>query len=152
MKFQKIEVDEEVFEYLKRKAEPFVDTPNSVLRRELLSKKNKAKESPVIAGRFPDLPRGIPTALQHTLEVIFLVKEKGMSRPEATNVVANRHSIAPQTVLDKYCRQLDKKAYEIDMLLDDSNINNFKLLLRRRFTDHSNVINDFFEKISRNKN
>jgi hypothetical protein len=30
-----ITVDEEVFEYLKGRAEPFVDTPNTVLRREL---------------------------------------------------------------------------------------------------------------------
>jgi hypothetical protein len=29
-----IEVDEEVFQFLKTRAEPFVDTPNSVLRRE----------------------------------------------------------------------------------------------------------------------
>jgi len=152
MKYHNIEVDEEVFEYLKNKAEPFVDTPNSVLRRELLNKTNKAKKSLGTTSRFPDLPRGIPTALQHTLEVIFLVKEKGMSRPEATKVVANRHSIAPQTVLDKYCRQLDKKAYEVDKLLDDSNINNFQLLLRQKFTDHTNVINDFFEKINRNMN
>jgi hypothetical protein len=30
-----IQVDEEVFQFLKTRAEPFVDTPNSVLRREL---------------------------------------------------------------------------------------------------------------------
>jgi hypothetical protein len=30
-----IRIDDEVYELLKRKAEPFVDTPNSVLRREL---------------------------------------------------------------------------------------------------------------------
>lgn len=33
---EKIEVDQEVFEFLKRNAEPFVDTPNCVLRRFLL--------------------------------------------------------------------------------------------------------------------
>lgn len=32
---QQIEVDDEVFDLLKREAEPFVDTPNSVLRRLL---------------------------------------------------------------------------------------------------------------------
>jgi hypothetical protein len=41
MKFHQVDVDDEVFEYLKRKAEPFVDTPNSVMRRELLNKKTK---------------------------------------------------------------------------------------------------------------
>ena len=79
-------------------------------------------------GRFPDLPSGIPTALQHTLEVIYLVKQKGIPRPEATKIVANRHDVAPQTVLDKYCRQLNKKAYEIDRLLEDSNLKNFQNL------------------------
>ena len=33
----KIEVDEEVFEELQRRAKPFVDTPNDVLRRALLT-------------------------------------------------------------------------------------------------------------------
>lgn len=33
-----IEIDEEVFNYLKKIAEPFVDTPNTVLRRLLLHK------------------------------------------------------------------------------------------------------------------
>lgn len=31
----KVELDEDIFDYLKTKAEPFVDTPNSVLRRLL---------------------------------------------------------------------------------------------------------------------
>jgi negative regulator of replication initiation len=35
-----IEIDEEVHNYLKSKAEPFVDTPNSVLRRLLFSEKS----------------------------------------------------------------------------------------------------------------
>ena len=91
MKFFKIEVDEDVFEYLKGKAEAFVDTPNSVLRRELFRKANDVKVTQKVLSRFPELPQGIPTALQHTLEVIFLVKERGMSRPEATNTVADRH-------------------------------------------------------------
>ncbi len=152
MKYYKIEVDEEVFEYLKNKAEPFVDTPNSVLRRELINTDNKAEKSIGTLSSFPDLSEGIPTALKQTLEVIFLVKEKGMSRSEATKLVATRHHVATQTVLDKYCRQLDKKAYEIDRLLGDSNINNFKNLLNQKFTNHKIDINDFFEKLSRNMN
>ena len=35
MKMHEIKVDDEVFEYLQRKAVPLVDTPNSVLRRVL---------------------------------------------------------------------------------------------------------------------
>ncbi|MFE6713967.1 hypothetical protein [Streptomyces sp. NPDC057695] len=33
---RKIEIDDEVFAYLQRRSEPLVDTPNDVLRRELL--------------------------------------------------------------------------------------------------------------------
>lgn len=147
MKHFKIEVDEEVFKYLKGKAEPFVDTPNSVLRRELLKQTNGIKSFQK-ASRFPELPSGIPAALQHTLEVTYLIKQKGHSRSEATKIVANRHDVTPQTVLDKYCRQLDKKAYEIDRLLEDSNIQNFKMILRRKYADHSSVINDFFQNLT----
>ncbi|MFD5426354.1 hypothetical protein [Streptomyces sp. NPDC127084] len=35
---RKIEIDDEVFAYLQRHSEPLVDTPNDVLRRELLGK------------------------------------------------------------------------------------------------------------------
>lgn len=40
-----IEIDEEVFDALKRHAEPFVDTPNDVLRRLLLQVHAKPKAS-----------------------------------------------------------------------------------------------------------
>ncbi|MHC4440670.1 MAG: hypothetical protein ACYS3S_25250 [Planctomycetota bacterium] len=42
MKMIQIEIDEEVFKYLKGEAEPLVDSPNSVLRK-LLLKNNKNK-------------------------------------------------------------------------------------------------------------
>ncbi|MFE5482979.1 hypothetical protein [Streptomyces sp. NPDC056527] len=37
---RKIEIDDEVFAYLQRHSEPLVDTPNDVLRRELLGEKS----------------------------------------------------------------------------------------------------------------
>jgi hypothetical protein len=40
-----IEIDDEVFNYLKSLAEPFIDTPNTVLRR-LLFHKDKPQEAP----------------------------------------------------------------------------------------------------------
>lgn len=40
-----IEIDDEVFNYLKSLAEPFIDTPNTVLRR-LLFHKHKRQEAP----------------------------------------------------------------------------------------------------------
>ncbi|WP_351233245.1 hypothetical protein [Streptomyces sp. NPDC002133] len=41
---RKIEIDDEVFAYLQRHSEPLVDTPNDVLRRELLGKKKPDAE------------------------------------------------------------------------------------------------------------
>lgn len=46
-----IEIDEDVFSYLKSKAEPFVDTPNSVLRREL--RIDVRSSEPAIASESP---------------------------------------------------------------------------------------------------
>ncbi|MFH5212266.1 hypothetical protein ACHIPZ_29275 [Antrihabitans sp. NCIMB 15449] len=40
----KIEVDDEVFAWLQERATPFVDSPNSVLRRELLSSESVAQQ------------------------------------------------------------------------------------------------------------
>jgi len=40
-----IEIDEEVHDYLKSKAEPFVDTPNSVLRRLLFFEQNLSQQT-----------------------------------------------------------------------------------------------------------
>ena len=45
---QSIEIDDDVFEYLKQEAEPFVDTPNSVLRR-LLDLESAASSASVAA-------------------------------------------------------------------------------------------------------
>ncbi|MFE0200491.1 hypothetical protein ACFW0I_32750 [[Kitasatospora] papulosa] len=41
---RKIEIDDEVFAYLQRHSEPLVDTPNDVLRRELLGEKKPDAE------------------------------------------------------------------------------------------------------------
>ena len=40
----KIEIDNEVFAFLEKNAKPFVDTPNTVLRRLLLKKESTYKE------------------------------------------------------------------------------------------------------------
>ncbi len=149
MKYFKIEVDEEIYKYLKGKAEPFVDTPNEVLRRELLKQKNGTKESKNL-GRFPELPSGIPAALQQVLEVTYLIKQKGILRPEATKIVASRHNIAPQTVIDKYCRQLDKKAYEIDKLLEEKDLSGFKKILEGKFSDHKSVTEKLINELINN--
>lgn len=153
MRYHKIEVDEKVWNYLKSKAEPFEDTPNSVLNRILFGTVSqydstiKLKET---GNSDLVLPPGIPKALSQVLEVIYEIKKSNRSRTEATNIVARRRDTAPQTIIDKYCRQLNKKAYEIDELLEEQDLSGFKLLLKNKFTNHKDVIDNFFDSFSGN--
>jgi hypothetical protein len=150
MKNYSIEVDQEVWDYLKRNAEPFVDTPNSVLRR-ILFRGRPANDSDVGEGQSStnplSLPSSMPRALAQILEVIYEVKKRGKPRNEATNIVAERRKTAPQTVIDKYCRQLGKRAYEIDRLLLDRNTDEFEALLQSRFTGYQGLISSFFSSL-----
>ncbi|MDD5451154.1 MAG: hypothetical protein PHT49_04595 [Desulfovibrionales bacterium] len=155
MQTYKIEIDERVWNYLKSKAEPFEDTPNSVLNRILLggqlsglqevNRKSTISTPPI----FPD---GAPKALAQILEVIYEVKKSGRNRREATNLVAQRRNTAPQTVIDKYCRQLGKRAYEIDRLLEDQKLGELRALLEKKFVNHREVINSFFASLNGRKN
>jgi len=147
MKMYKIEIDEEVYDFLKKRAEPFVDTnPNGVLRRLLLnnSRTNKRDRANVL----PRLPAGVSHALAETLEMIFLVTREGFNRVEATHKVADIRGITTQAVLDKYCRQLNKRAYEIDELLVTANLDKFKGLLVTKYPYHKAIIERIFHDIS----
>ena len=122
-----IEIDDEVMAALQSKAVPFVDTPNSVLRRELL------RASEARPGRIPTpeahtremkahlarvaLPFGAPVALVHTLEVVAYMRRAGIDRTRATVFVARQHGVARETVADKYCRQLGLTAAQLDRML-----------------------------------
>lgn len=144
----KIEVDEDVWIFMKKHAEPFEDSPNSVLRRLLLANDYKSicpRNVPKIDNELPVFPSGVPLALQQILEVAYAVKKLGYTRNNATNLVAKKRGIAPQTVIDKYCRQLNKKAFEIDNLLDQ-NFNKFKALVENSFINHRDIIHNFLEE------
>jgi len=151
MQTHKIEIDEKVWKYLKSKAEPFEDTPNSVLTRILfggqLSELHGGDRKTAITTS-PSFSDGVPKALAQVLEVIYEVKKSGRNRREATNLVAQRRNTAPQTVIDKYCRQLGKRSYEIDRLLEDQNLKEFKALLERKFVNHRNLIDSFFNSLN----
>ena len=86
--------------------------------------------------------------MSQILEVIYLVKKRGYTRTDATNKVADKRLKAPQTVIDKYCRQLNKKAFEIDHLLEDQKLDEFKSLLERKFINHRDVIRDLFKSLN----
>ena len=150
MNYYTIEIDERVWNYLKSKAIPFEDTPNSVLNRIFFGEGNFAifPASDISKkGLTPKLPDGTPKALAQILEVLYEIKKLGLTRTQATSMVAQRRRTSPQTIIDKYCRQLNKKAYEIDRLLQEKDLREFKLLLENKFTNHRDVINSFFEAL-----
>jgi len=148
IKMHQIEVDEEVYNFLKHHAEPFKDTPNSVLRRFLPLKREKVEiQDSNVREVLPKFPDSVPYALAQILEMVILVKNEGLNRVEATKTVADIRGITHQAVIDKYCRQLGKKAYEIDELLMNSNIDQFRAILIDRFPYHSKVIESIFSKI-----
>lgn len=148
-KMYQIDVDEEVYNFLKNHAEPFKDTPNSVLRQFLPLKRDKVEiQDENIGEIFPKFPASVPNALAQILEMVILVKNEGLSRVEATKTVAEIRGITYQAVIDKYCRQLGEKAYEIDEMLMNTNIDKFRILLIDRFPYHSKVVDSVFNKIS----
>jgi hypothetical protein len=71
----------------------------------------------------------------------------GHSRTEATNRVAENRGTAPQTITDKYCRQIGKKAHEIDELLAEPGYHQFKELLKSKFSRHEQIIDTYFESL-----
>lgn len=155
MQYYKIEIDEKIWNFLKSEAEPFEDTPNSVLNRILFGGQPSGRNGmnrDAAACTLPSFPDGVPKALAQILEVIYEVKKSGRNRQEATNLVAQRRNTAPQTVIDKYCRQLGKRAYEIDRLLKNENIREFRALLERKFVNHRDLITTFFASLNSKKN
>ncbi len=141
---RKIDVDNEVFEFLKKNAEPFIDTPNSVLRK-LLFKNKYSRENEILKNQL-SFPLDMPAKLIHTLEVIYFIKIRSQSRNEATYSVAKKYGVAYQTIVDKYCRQLNKTAYDIDMLLLESDLKGFQNLLRVNFPKYIDFIEKFFKQ------
>lgn len=142
----KIEVDDDVFEFLKGKAQPFVDSPNSVLRRELLagnvSRPGRAasSEAPSLLATAPlefGVPIGLPEALRQTLEVVSCMRHNGLERTTATRLVAKRHGVERETVADKYCRQLGLTTAQLDRMLAEPSLDQLSARLRSKFPSYS---------------
>ena len=147
MKMHTIEIDENIWSYLQKHAEPFVDTPNSVLNRILFD----TSKIPAPTNREPEVPtvsiQGIPKSLAQILEVVYEMEINGYSRTEATKRVARKRGTSPQTITDKYCRQIGKKAHEIDQLLSEAGYEGFKKILGSKFSAHQQVIESYFETL-----
>jgi hypothetical protein len=145
----RIEVDGDVYEFLKKHKEPVVDKDeNSVLRKLLLAKKVVPAKKEVefwVKGKnssnFPDLPAGIPDGLGYILEIVYLLKKEiTNSRIEATKLVAERHNIKYSTVIENYAGQIDKSGDDIDRMLDDIEYIELRTVLKAKFPKYNGVI------------
>jgi hypothetical protein len=150
MRFHQVEVDDDIFQFVKAHAEPLVDTFNSALRRLLpLSGAGVAKHqvpekeasSERTAG-FPFVPQHLPQALRHILEVVRLVRGGAYTRTTATQYVARQYKVFPQTVLDKYCRQLNLTAAHFDRLLEEPDLSELRKKLKTKFPTHAQAIDE----------
>jgi len=203
MKYYRIEINERIWNYLKTLAEPFVDTPNSVLTRLLfqpaanhdnlsmkihegkvdvsndtsIEKQNshshiaadlntqasfvsqitsadrltdhdiQASVTPKIYSA-KNIYSSIPLGLSQILDVVQEVKVNGHTRKDATQIVAQKRGTSPLTIMDKYCRQLNKTSREFDELLTKENgLKELKALLIDKFQNYSSIINDFFQPL-----
>ena len=151
MRFHRVEVDDDVFQFVKTHAEPLVDTFNSALRR-LLPLSNAQEQKNQTSGQItftPD-PAGatrpnlehFPQALQHILEVVRLVRNGAYKRTTATQYVARKFNVFPQTVLDKYCRQLNLTAAQFDKLLEEPGLEELRKILKTKFSGYINAIDE----------
>jgi hypothetical protein len=147
MRSHQVQVDDDVFQFVKAHAEPLVDDFNSALRRLLPLTKSQPR-SDIAEGTkqapesvFLSLPNGLPKALRYVLDVTHLVRSGAYSRTAATQFVAKQYNVSPQAVIDKYCRQLGQTASEFDSQLEEENLERLNSLLKARFSDYSDVIN-----------
>jgi hypothetical protein len=145
MKMHQIEIDDKVWNHLKNFAEPFTDTPNSVLNR-LLFGHSKKKGRDVGKDTYIDI-KGVPNALSQIFEVLYEMEVNGLSRVQATNKIAKAKGTTPKAVRDKYCSQLNKKASEIDQLFNSPDYEDFKHLLKDKFAVQKDIIEIFFESL-----
>ena len=148
MRTHQVEVDDEVFAFVKSHAEPLVDSFNSSLRRFLpLSGAKTAKVGagarPIAAAKaeiLPSFPNGTPQALRQILEVAILSRAGAYARTSATQFIADRHGIAKQTVQDKYARQLGITTHQFDRLIEQSDTKELRHLLKSKFSRHAEII------------
>ncbi|MHB8311606.1 MAG: hypothetical protein ACYDCY_14740 [Metallibacterium sp.] len=141
MRAHQVEVDDEVFAFVKSHAEPLVDTFNSSLRRLLpFNTVKPVKAAITLAESSSSFPSGTPQALRQILEVAALVRGGAYARTSATRFVAKQHRVATQTVQDKYARQMGLTTNQFDHLLEQSDRKELKCLLRSKFPEHSVII------------
>jgi hypothetical protein len=142
-----IDVDAEVLAYLESRARGFGDTPNAVLRRELLRRAEPAEPGSGMAAALPTFPPDTPAALVQILWVAYGVRRLGLSRHEATNLVARHLGLTAQTVQDKYCRQLGIRADGFGLMLREPELAHLARVLMVKFPEHSSLLKELLAEL-----
>lgn len=145
MRMHPVEVDDDVFQLVKKEAEPLVDTFNAAIRRLLdldtnAKRRVEQRSSPNSNSGNGSIPPGTPKALAQVLEVAHLVLRSKWERTDATREIARRRDVKQQTVNDKFGRQLGLTAEQFDRLLGQPGLNDLKKMLNEKFPRHRDVI------------
>jgi hypothetical protein len=90
----------------------------------------------------PELPHHLPATLEHTLQMIHLVKREGYTRIDATKTLADWHRVAIPTITIKFTRLLGISAHEIDALLEPGREGDLQGLLLSNFPEYGEVIRE----------
>ena len=72
-------------------------------------------------------------------------------RIEATRIVAEKHNVRYPTVADKYARQLGKKAYDFERMLEEPELKEFKTALKQKFNKYVQYIDEFFGELHKGR-
>jgi hypothetical protein len=146
---EKIEIDADVYTFLRSRVRNFNETPNSVLRRELgldVAREPRAKEP--IDQVAKGIPVTAPAALVQVVEVVSMVRRDGMDRVTATLRLAERLGVARETVSDKYGRQLGLSTQEFDALVNENHLSGLIELLVNKFPRYESSISDALKDLT----
>ncbi|HEV2098699.1 MAG TPA: hypothetical protein VGR45_07195 [Stellaceae bacterium] len=145
----KVEIDDEVLALVNRNAESLIGSLTAVLhilQATIAQRRPEAEtDSPTGSGSY-EVPFGTPQALRQILEIVWLVRRAGRTRREATREVAVKLGVAPQTVIDKYTRQLALTAPQFDRLLAAERSDELQMRLRSKFPEYGEVIDHAFAR------
>ena len=149
MRYRKIEVDEEVYAYLQKKAKSRRDGFNNVLRQELLGAADArdGTEAVEVTERL-EMPGGVPRLLRQMLEVVESVRFGRQSRSQATRGPAQEDGIRFEELSDKFCDKLGLTLSQFDRLLDSDQHEDLRAALKSKYPRHSEWIDSFLAELS----
>jgi hypothetical protein len=152
----RIEIDQDILDYLRSRVQDFGETPNSVLRREL-GLASHAERTPAKLARNSSTPStadaptltsfGAPEALRQILRVVWLVRVEGLDRIQATVRAADEFGVERTTIADKYGRQLGLDVPRFDRLIGEPDLSELRRLLLSKFSDHRPDVADAMQRI-----